>query len=175
MLNLDRRQFLLGSAAAGAFAFTGCATTAPRTPSARARALYDEIFNAMLEASPEMATGLGLDTGARAHLKRRLSDQSRAGKMGSYRPMIEALPRLRRLDRAALSGQDRAWLDTVIWVADRVQAFEPFPYGSVGGYSYPVPYVAEPAPARPRETYVFMISGAKVRNPAAAMELIRRL
>lgn len=36
-------------------------------------------------------------------------------------------------------------------------------------------YVAERPPARPRETYVFFISGAKVRNPAAAEALIGRL
>ena len=36
-------------------------------------------------------------------------------------------------------------------------------------------YVSEPAPMRPRDTYVFMISAAKVRNPAAAMALIERL
>jgi uncharacterized protein YecE (DUF72 family) len=38
-----------------------------------------------------------------------------------------------------------------------------------------LPYLAEPAPIRPRETYLFFISGAKERNPAAAMALIERL
>jgi uncharacterized protein YecE (DUF72 family) len=42
---------------------------------------------------------------------------------------------------------------------------------SPAGFSY----VAEPAPAAPRDTYVFMISGAKVRNPQAARALIARL
>ena len=37
------------------------------------------------------------------------------------------------------------------------------------------PYAAEPPPPRPRETYVFFISGAKARNPAAAEALIGRL
>jgi uncharacterized protein YecE (DUF72 family) len=38
------------------------------------------------------------------------------------------------------------------------------------------PYCAEPQPPpAPRETYVFFISGAKVRNPAAAQALIARL
>jgi uncharacterized protein YecE (DUF72 family) len=36
-------------------------------------------------------------------------------------------------------------------------------------------YVAGPAPERPRETYVFLISGAKERNPDAAMALMERL
>ena len=38
-----------------------------------------------------------------------------------------------------------------------------------------LPYVAQPAPVQPRDTYVFMISGAKERNPAAAMSLMERL
>jgi uncharacterized protein YecE (DUF72 family) len=38
-----------------------------------------------------------------------------------------------------------------------------------------LPYVAEPAPVVPRDVYVFMISAAKSRNPAAARALIERL
>jgi uncharacterized protein YecE (DUF72 family) len=37
------------------------------------------------------------------------------------------------------------------------------------------PYVTEPPPPRPRETYIFFISGAKALNPAAAEALIERL
>ena len=38
-----------------------------------------------------------------------------------------------------------------------------------------LPYVAEPAEKLPRETFVFMINGAKVRAPQAAMALIGRV
>ncbi|TFI56887.1 DUF72 domain-containing protein [Sphingomonas parva] len=38
-----------------------------------------------------------------------------------------------------------------------------------------LPYAAEAAPVRPRDTYVFMINGAKERAPAAAMALLERL
>jgi uncharacterized protein YecE (DUF72 family) len=38
-----------------------------------------------------------------------------------------------------------------------------------------LPYVAEPAAKAPRDTFVFMINGAKVRAPAAAQALIARL
>jgi len=38
-----------------------------------------------------------------------------------------------------------------------------------------LPYAAAPPPPRPRETFIFFISGAKVRNPAAARALIARL
>ena len=37
------------------------------------------------------------------------------------------------------------------------------------------PYLADPAPGGPRETYIFFISGAKERNPLAARALIERL
>jgi uncharacterized protein YecE (DUF72 family) len=37
------------------------------------------------------------------------------------------------------------------------------------------PYLAEPPPVAPRETYLFFISGAKERNPLAARALIERL
>jgi len=176
MIQLDRRQFLLGSAATGAFALSGCTTAGTaRSPSARARSLYDEIFNAMLEASPETATGLGLDTGARAHLRRRLSDESSAGKMGAYAPMIAALPRLRQIDRAALGGQERAWLDTLTWVAERVAAFAPVPYGGVGGYSYPIPYVLTQLTGSYQEVPDFLDSQHKIETRDDADAYVARL
>jgi uncharacterized protein YecE (DUF72 family) len=48
--------------------------------------------------------------------------------------------------------------------------------GWAAGESPPdLPYVAAPPPAQPRDTYVFIIAGAKVRAPAAAIALIERL
>ena len=45
-----------------------------------------------------------------------------------------------------------------------------------GGAPPSIPQVApEPAPRTPRDVFVFMISGAKVRNPAAAEALLARL
>jgi uncharacterized protein YecE (DUF72 family) len=37
------------------------------------------------------------------------------------------------------------------------------------------PYAADPPAPQPRDTYLFFVAGAKVRNPAAAEALIRRL
>ena len=48
--------------------------------------------------------------------------------------------------------------------------------GWAAGESPPgLPYVTEPAQPQPRDTFVFMIAGAKVRAPAAATALIERL
>jgi uncharacterized protein YecE (DUF72 family) len=45
-----------------------------------------------------------------------------------------------------------------------------------GGRAEGLPYVVdEDPPATPRETFIFFIHGGKVRAPAAAQELIRRL
>ncbi len=38
-----------------------------------------------------------------------------------------------------------------------------------------LPYITKPAPSQPRETYIFMINGAKLRAPAAALALMERL
>ena len=46
---------------------------------------------------------------------------------------------------------------------------------ATGGAADGVPLIAEPADVRPRDTFVFFISGAKERNPAAAQALLTRL
>jgi uncharacterized protein (DUF885 family) len=176
MFQLDRRQFLLAGTAAGAFALSGCATTGRAgTPAAEARALYDRIFDGMLQAAPELATGLGLDTGARAPLRAMLSDSSRTGKMGVYRPFIDALPALRGVERAALEGRDRAWLDTAVWVAERIAAFERFPYGGIGGYNYPIPYVLSQLTGSYQDVPDFLDSQHKVETRGDAEAYVQRL
>src|SRR5688572_17637200 len=136
---LNRRHFLLGSTAAtGALALGGCAGMAPRSDSAATRSLYDSIFEGMLRAAPEMATGLGLDTGERAYLKSQLADASPAGKMGPYRPLLDHLPELRQIDRGQFQGRERAWLDTVLWLGERMSEAATIPFGGIGGYNYPI-------------------------------------
>ena len=138
---LDRRQFLLGSAASGALVLGGCAGLAPGSETATARSLYASIFEGMLRVAPETATGLGLDSGERAFLKSRLGDASPAGRMGLYQPLLDHLVRLRQIDRSRLVGRERAWLDTVLWLGGRMSEAATFSYGGIGGYSYPIPYV----------------------------------
>jgi uncharacterized protein (DUF885 family) len=141
---LSRRAFLLSSAAVGLAACTPMARTGSASSGgavARARGLYEAIFERLLAASPETATDLGLDTGARAGLKSQLSDMTEAGKLRQFRPLADALPRLRAIDRSQLRGRDRGWLDTAIWLGERAATFDSFDYGRIGGaYAYPVPY-----------------------------------
>ncbi len=171
----DRRQFLLSSAATGALALGGCAGLVPRSDSGSARALYDSIFEGMLRAAPENATGLGLDTGERAFLRSRLGDASPAGKMGPYQPVIDHLPRLRRIDGAALPPRERGWLNTMLWLGDRASEVATFDYGCIGGYSYPVPYVLSQLTGSYQEVPDFLDSQHRIDTAEDAEAYLARL
>jgi hypothetical protein len=131
---IDRREFL-GSTAAAAL-LTGCASmrplgagTAGTAAAAQARAIYDSVFERMLQLAPESATNLGLDTGPRAGLKSRLSNPAISERGGWWGPLIDALPQLRAIDRARLPLRDRALRDTAIWFGERAVESRAMPYG----------------------------------------------
>jgi uncharacterized protein (DUF885 family) len=169
----DRRQFLLCSAAAtGALALGGCAVL-PRSGAGDARQLYDRIFQAMLRESPELATGLGLDTGAYADLRSKLSPSGPGGKMGAYKPMVEQLPALRRLEGGGAQGRDKAFLDTILWLGERVEELSRTPYGTFDGY--PVPYVLSQLTGSYQSVPDFLDSQHKVETRADAEAYIARL
>ena len=63
--------------------------------------------------SPENATFLGLDTGARVALAGRLSDKSETGLAHLKDRAAERLARLKSFDASALSDQDRINLAVV--------------------------------------------------------------
>jgi uncharacterized protein (DUF885 family) len=172
---LDRRQFLLGSTAAGAFALSGCAGMAPRSETASARALYDSIFEGMLRTQPELASGLGLDTGERAFLKSRLSDSSPAGRMGVYRPLLDHMERLRRIDRDRLPPAERSWYDTIAWLGERMSDAATIPYGGIGGYNYPIPYVLSQLSGSYQTVPDFLDSQHGIETRADAEAYVSRL
>jgi uncharacterized protein (DUF885 family) len=146
MLNLSRRELLAGSGAAGgAFALSGCASTSvlrgPATE-AQAAALLDSIAENLLWLSPESATSLGIDKGARAPLRSRLADRSEAGQRRLADTLRADLARAESLDTSALSFTTRTSVE-VVKSAYRT-ALEGFalPYGdvAVGGWRN-TPYV----------------------------------
>ncbi|WP_136161365.1 DUF885 domain-containing protein [Sphingomonas flavalba] len=137
---IDRRHFLATTAAA---AFLPLAqpllAAAGGAEGAKARALYDRIFEGQMLADPATATALGLDSGARAGLKSKLADAAFDNRLGGSQAMVDALPALKAVDRAALGGRDPYYLDTAIWAAERAGEVKTFDYGGLDGY--PVPYV----------------------------------
>src|SRR3954447_23611278 len=82
---VTRREAMtaLASAAALPLAWSACggdrAPTPPAAHEAAALRLLDELADDLLRLSPESATSLGIDTGARAALKLQLADRSAEG------------------------------------------------------------------------------------------------
>src|SRR3990170_3778672 len=110
---ISRRAFITAMSAAG---LTGCARggrplVASSVAAAGARAIYESVFEQMLQLEPETATSLGLDTGPRAALKSRLRDLSVTDRNGWWAPVIALLPRLRAIDRESLPLRERALRD----------------------------------------------------------------
>ncbi|MEO8618973.1 MAG: DUF885 domain-containing protein, partial [Sphingomicrobium sp.] len=118
MMNaIARREFLGGAAALG---LAGCTTTlAPigtigtkRAPSAD---LLARMAEQILAEYPENGTAMGIDTGARAMLKHRLTDRSAAGRAALASAARSRAAILRTVDISDLSRP--AALDTAVALA----------------------------------------------------------
>ena len=105
---MDRRQFV---ASGLALAVTGVlgrpAWPAADTEAAKARALYDRIFEEILLVAPQLATTLGLDTGKRAGARSLLNGRGRADRLGQLGPIAKAWPAVQKIDPSRLSGAER--------------------------------------------------------------------
>ena len=111
------------------------APSPPSGASAQLKAVFDRIMDQQLDRSPEFATSLGLDVGARAGEKAKLDDRSIAAWEGDKARTAEQLAALKGVDRAALALQDQVNLDSVVYTtALQDQLDRQFPY--IGG-----PYV----------------------------------
>ena len=164
---MDRRLFLQTGAAAAALG------GAPAFAAPDARATYDRLLDAMLAASPETATSAGLDTGARAALRGRLDAKTYANRLSLYGPLLG-----RRAELAGLGGntpRERAWAGTVRWTADAAEQMARFPYGGVGGYAYPVPYVVSQLTGDYLSVPDFLASQQPVETRADAEAYLARL
>ncbi len=136
------RRALLGSAAATAlFPLAARATTVadilsegdtppsappPSTPVAR---LLAEVAEAMLLEYPENASFRGVDTGARAPLKHRLTDRSDEGAQRRATACAERLAHLKAVDRKALSGEEAIGYDCTLIAHQQALDGSKFGYG----------------------------------------------
>jgi uncharacterized protein (DUF885 family) len=137
-LNLSRRQFVSSLCAGTAvLALPGCASRLGSTAAPASTAdLLDEIAWRLLEHDPVSATGKGVDTGAHAYLRSKLTDRSAAGRQAFAATLREDLARVEGLNAAAL---DPATKTTVAVVKSAYRtALDGFalPYGdvAVGGW-----------------------------------------
>lgn len=111
---LNRRDMLLSGAATAAFAALPRAAFAADA-AAQLNKIFDGFMAATLDRSPEAATELGLDSGARAWEKSKLDDRSLAAIAGDKTRTADQLEQLSAFDRASVSGMDRLNYDVVLF------------------------------------------------------------
>ncbi|HVY86004.1 MAG TPA: DUF885 family protein [Caulobacterales bacterium] len=112
-MHTSRRDILAGAASVGALLALPQNAMAQPSGHAGFAALLDSFADEILQSAPESATGLGLDKGARARLKSRLSDHSLAAAAADRAACQSRLRRLAAFDRNSLSGVDAIRYDAV--------------------------------------------------------------
>lgn len=114
------------------------AATSDPAEAARLNTLLDEAYDWVADSDPEFCTAFGLDTGARAAAKARLTDRSPQGIRQQHDLYRRGLAGLDRIDATRLSGMDRINYDAFIdpWRLF-VGAYDRFQYGL---HSWPEPY-----------------------------------
>lgn len=130
----SRRQLLLSAGAMAAFAgsATSVRSAAPGASEQLAKYL-DQVFEQALDDSPQLVTGLGLDTGARAQAKWKLDDASLADKAADKALNTEQLRQLKAIDRSQLSGMAAVNYDSLLFSRETSEAANRrFDYGYLG-------------------------------------------
>jgi len=133
-----RRQALLTAGAAAAMA-APAARAAPTAAEAQLNKALEDFFTQVLDENPELSTSLGLDVGARAADKAKLSHASLAALERDKRLNTEQLARLRAIDRKALTGMPAVNYDCVLYDLETTERGDKrFAYGHMGAGS---PYI----------------------------------
>jgi uncharacterized protein (DUF885 family) len=116
---LDRRTFIAstGAAALATALLPETLLAQPRAGSGDSalNALFERIFQQNVQNSPEQATSLGLDKGANAALKGRLTPRTLAERARQLAQTKQALSELEAVDRSALSPAAKLNLEVVTY------------------------------------------------------------
>jgi len=138
-MSATRRHVLLTGAAFGLAAspLAALAAEGEGISDPRLARLLDAFVDEMLAESPQTATGIGKDKGARAPLKQRLDDLSAGGRTRQVAGYADRARRLRAIPRASLAGRDLTTYDTVLYAMDVGAEGGRFGYGR----DYANPYV----------------------------------
>jgi uncharacterized protein (DUF885 family) len=181
MTPFTRRHFLGTAGAVAALQLLpGCATRKAAAGAGSVEPLLSQMAERILAEYPENATTLGLDKGARAGLKSRLTDRSLHGRARLAGAAADRLRRLQAVDRTALDPAEATHLG-VAETAHRlaVEGFR-FPYGDVvtlnQNYSYRnAPYVVAQNTGAFVEVPDFLDSSHAVADAADAKAYLERL
>ncbi|OHD09544.1 DUF885 domain-containing protein [Sphingopyxis sp. RIFCSPHIGHO2_12_FULL_65_19] len=174
---LNRRQTLaaLGAGSAG-LAIAGPAAALQAAPKTDAQQLLDSVADNLLAQSPEGATSLGIDTGARAAMRGQLGDRSAAGVQALAGTLKADVARIRAFDKGGLDHATRTSLAVVESAYDVALAGFALPYGdvAVGGWRN-TPYVVIQNVGAYLDIPKFLDSDHPVKSAADAESYLARL
>ena len=180
-ITLTRRETIGVFAAATAFAFLpGCKMQANKAGAsggdADASKLLDSIGENLLRLSPEGATSLGIDTGARAALRTKLGDRSTAGIATLVSTLKADLARAEAVDTTALSFPVRTSVEVVKSAYKTALEGFALPYGdvAVGGWRN-TPYVVIQNVGAYLDTPKFLDTDHPMENASDADAYLTRL
>jgi len=177
-LSFSRRQAIGVLSAGAATVALSPARAFAQVPAGEAQvtALLDSIGENLLALSPEGATSLGLDTGARAALRAKLGDRSQSGQEKLAAVLRTDLARAEAVDTSKLTHSTRTSVE-VVKSAYRV-SLDGFaqPYGdvAVGGWRN-TPYVVIQNVGAYLDVPRFLDSEHPVKNAADAEAYLSRL
>jgi len=171
-----RRRLLLTAAAGAGLAASGAALAAPRDADAELDALLQSWFDQDIDESPESATNLGLDRGARAGLASKLSDQSE----GAWRDERAQAVERWRVFRAfggtdGLSEAGKVNHAVAAFRTETAAAGAGFDYGSTMGGGRMGPYVVNQLTGAYFTVPDFLDSQHRVEDAAGADAFLSRL
>ncbi|MES2722640.1 MAG: DUF885 family protein, partial [Pseudomonadota bacterium] len=172
MTVLDRRGFLLTTASAALMASAPALAQGPE--GAKLKTLLDKIFEDQVDESPQRATSLGLDKGARAALKGQLDERSAAARDARLAKVRSRVAALNAIDRNALSPASKVDLDVVLYQnSHALSNGEKYRFGAVGGRFSP--YVISQQNGAYQDIPDFLDNQHRVTTSADADAWISRL
>ncbi|MFL5298534.1 MAG: DUF885 domain-containing protein [Phenylobacterium sp.] len=181
-MTFDRRHLLLSAAATGLAAAAPKPKGPPHAAGGAEAALnryFDQVCEQYLRASPETATALGLDTGARAALKSKLSDASMAHIHADRAWCREGLARLATFPDAQLSPTARLNKAVVAYAFELGRDAAPFDHGEntmIAAMSEAAgPYVVSQQSGAYSATPEFLDSQHSVKTAADAEAYLARV
>ena len=178
---LSRRDALAALATAAALPLVSAcsreqAPSRPAASEADARAVLDALAEDLLLLSPDGATSLGIDTGARAALRSQLSDRSAEGQQQVATRLRAGLARLNAFDASGLSHATRTSFDVVRSAYTTSLEGFALPYGdiTVGGWRN-TPYVVIQNVGAYLDIPRFLDSDHRIENAADAEAYLARV
>ncbi|RSU75471.1 DUF885 domain-containing protein, partial [Sphingomonas koreensis] len=168
---IDRRT-LIATALLPALAPAIRARESQSEEGTRLTAIYEKLYDRLLETDPEFCTALGLDKGAYAGAKSKLTDRSPAGIRRQHDLYREGLKRLATIDPSKLSGMDLVNYETFHgpWQSF-VKAYDTFSYGL---HSWPEPHPVTQLSGIYRSIPDFLTNQHSIANAADAEAYLAR-